>query len=219
MSKISKYQKFETVTISRKDIKNAEYNPRKIGEKEAHSLRRSLKTHGLVETLVWNKRTGNLVGGHQRISQIDYLEKGTDYDLTVSAIDVDEKQEKEINIVLNNLSIQGEFDVESMTSLLKEVNIDNTFLTDYDLSIFGIDKNIEEAAKEQNDEDLEARIAAIKEAKQASKDKNVSQGENYVIVTFDSVEAKESFMDSIGFEVDDRYIKGEVLAKLAKAKK
>ncbi len=53
---------------------------------------------------------------------------------------------------------------------------------------------------------------AKKAAKQASRDKNVSQGENYIVLTFSSIEAKESFLDQLGHEVDDRYIKGEILA-------
>jgi len=62
-AKISKYQKFEAVTIHRSEIKNADYNPRKIADHAQKGLRKSLKQNGLVETLVWNKRTGNLVGG------------------------------------------------------------------------------------------------------------------------------------------------------------
>lgn len=52
-------------------IKPAAYNPRKSlapGEPEFEKLRRSLGEFGLVEPLVWNKRTGNLVGGHQRFA-------------------------------------------------------------------------------------------------------------------------------------------------------
>lgn len=110
MSEISKYQKFEAKTINRSEIKNADYNPRRIGEAEAKLLKKSLKTHGLVDTLIFNKQTGNLVGGHQRLAQLDSLENGTDYALTVSVIDVPLKKEKEINLMLNNPNAQGEYD-------------------------------------------------------------------------------------------------------------
>src|SRR5690606_22852641 len=71
---LSKYQKFVAVTIGRQEIKNAPYNPRVITDEEKKNLRRLIKKHGIVETLVWNIRTGNLVGGHQRLNILDALE-------------------------------------------------------------------------------------------------------------------------------------------------
>jgi hypothetical protein len=213
MNKISKFQKFEAKTIDRSQIKNATYNPRKIGEDQQKALRKSLRVHGLVETLVWNKRTGNLVGGHQRLSQLDTLEKSQNYKLTVSVIDVTIKQEKEINIILNNASVQGEWDVNTLTNLFNDIDIENTGFTDYDLSIFGVDNDIDSIEDSKEVKNVKDSIEKIKEQKQKDRDKNVSKGENYIIITFGSIEAKESFLDTLGHEVDDRYIKGEILAK------
>lgn len=217
MSEISKYQKFEAKTINRSEIKNADYNPRRIGEAEAKLLKKSLKTHGLVDTLIFNKQTGNLVGGHQRLAQLDSLENGTDYALTVSVTDVPLKKEKEINLMLNNPNAQGEYDFEMVKDLILDLDLDATGFTDYDLSIMGVEKDVEEITKEEKSrEQIEADIAKVKEAKQKSKDKNVSQGENYIVVTFGSVEAKESFLETLGHEVDDRYVKGEILLQKIK---
>lgn len=214
MSKISKYQKFEAVTINRSILKNAPYNPRTIGEKEQKALRKSLKTHGLVETLIYNKRTGNLVGGHQRLSQLDILEGTHEYDLTVAQIDVTEKQEKELNIALNNPNLQGEYDFEILKTIFPTIDIENTGFNEYDFAVIGIDNDVAEIEKkEKSKEDIAQDIENVKAAKKASKDKNVSQGESYIVVTFSSIEAKESFMDFIGFEVDDRYVKGELIAE------
>jgi ParB-like chromosome segregation protein Spo0J len=47
----------------------AAYNPRKDlqpGDPEYEKLKRSIQEFGYVEPIVWNKRTGNIVGGHQR---------------------------------------------------------------------------------------------------------------------------------------------------------
>ncbi|MFY9379208.1 MAG: ParB N-terminal domain-containing protein, partial [Acutalibacteraceae bacterium] len=47
----------------------AKYNPRKDlqpGDPEYEKLKRSMQEFGYVEPIVWNKRTGNIVGGHQR---------------------------------------------------------------------------------------------------------------------------------------------------------
>lgn len=229
---ISKFQTFTPKTINRQQIQNAPYNPRKIGDKEAKALRLSIKTHGLVETLVWNIRTGNLVSGHQRLAQIDFLEKKTDYDLTVAQIDVDLKREKELNLALNNPNLQGEYDFDAVAKLMEGLDLVATGFTDQDLSIWGVDADIDnmeeneaaadaknniEAIKAKNIEEAKENkgksIEEIKAAKAASREKNVSQGEAYIIVTFSSVEAKESFMDAFGAETDDRYLKGEVLYK------
>ena len=77
MNSISKFQKFEMATINRAEIKNAAYNPRTITDEARKRLKHTLKDKqiGLVQPLIWNKRNGNLVGGHQRLSIIDDLEK------------------------------------------------------------------------------------------------------------------------------------------------
>jgi ParB-like chromosome segregation protein Spo0J len=103
----SKYQKFESELIQRSQIKSAEYNPRGISKDARKRLKNMLAKHGLVSSLTWNKRTGNLVAGHQRLSILDELEKGQDYALNVDVVDVDETEEKKLNIQLNNPSMQG----------------------------------------------------------------------------------------------------------------
>ena len=52
-------------------LKAAAYNPRKElkpGDAEYEKLKRSIKEFGYVEPVIWNKRTGNVIGGHQRLS-------------------------------------------------------------------------------------------------------------------------------------------------------
>lgn len=44
--------------------------------------------------LVWNRRTGILVSGHQRLKALDALEGTEDYELTVSVIDVDDLERR-----------------------------------------------------------------------------------------------------------------------------
>lgn len=103
----AKFQTFEMQTVNRKDIKGAPYNPRIIDSDAKKRLKEGLRKHGLVQPVVMNKRTGNLVGGHQRLTQLDSLMKGKDYDLDVAVIDVDEREEAEINVQLNNPSMGG----------------------------------------------------------------------------------------------------------------
>jgi len=52
------------------DLLLADYNPRKDlkpGDKEYEKLKRSLEQFGYVEPVIWNKTTGCIVGGHQRL--------------------------------------------------------------------------------------------------------------------------------------------------------
>ena len=57
--------------IAVEKLKAAEYNPRralKPGDAEYEKLKRSIKEFGYVEPVIWNKQTGNVVGGHQRLT-------------------------------------------------------------------------------------------------------------------------------------------------------
>ncbi|WP_169786551.1 ParB N-terminal domain-containing protein, partial [Lactobacillus pasteurii] len=62
---------FEFGTIKRSQIKFADYNPRKIDKSNQDKLINAIKDHGLIEPVVWNQRTGVLVGGHQRLTAAD----------------------------------------------------------------------------------------------------------------------------------------------------
>ena len=55
--------------ISVEKLNPAVYNPRKDlkpGDKEYEKLKRSIEEFGYVEPVIWNQKTGNVVGGHQR---------------------------------------------------------------------------------------------------------------------------------------------------------
>ena len=63
------------------ELTPAPYNPRKISNKELERLKRSLDEFGVVEPVIWNKRTGYVVGGHQRLKAMKELGiEETDYD-------------------------------------------------------------------------------------------------------------------------------------------
>ncbi|MBS0189673.1 MAG: DNA modification methylase [Planctomycetes bacterium] len=113
-------------------IKPAAYNPRKSlapGDPEFEKLRRSLGEFGLVEPLVWNKRTGNLVGGHQRFAVL--LAEGAKT-VEVSVVDLPLEKEKALNLALNK--IQGEWDQDKLAALLDELTKESS--VDVDLTGF-----------------------------------------------------------------------------------
>lgn len=95
----------------------AKYNPRKElapGMKEWDQLVKSIEEFGFVEPIVWNERTGNVVGGHQRLAVLDYLGHDT---VPCSVVDLDEYEEKLLNIALNK--IKGDWDYEKLEEVLK----------------------------------------------------------------------------------------------------
>lgn len=53
------------------DLRPAEYNPRKITPEALKMLARSLAEFGDLSGVVFNRKTGNLIGGHQRIKALD----------------------------------------------------------------------------------------------------------------------------------------------------
>lgn len=118
--KLSKFQKFRFERLARASLVNAPYNPRFLDEAKARKLRDTIERMGLVDAPVWNRRTGNLVGGHQRVAALDALEKGVDYELDVQVIDVTPKREKELNVALNNPAIQGEYDLDLLGVMLRD---------------------------------------------------------------------------------------------------
>lgn len=107
----------EVKKIPRSQIKRAEYNPRIIDEESLKKLTKDIREHGLVTPLVWNKRTGVLVSGHQRLVAMDKIHRKKDYEVPVAVIDVDEKEEKQLNVQMNNPSLQGSWDLGALASL------------------------------------------------------------------------------------------------------
>ncbi len=114
------------------DLKAAEYNPRKDlkpGDAEYEKLKRSIQTFGYVEPVIWNKRTGKVVGGHQRLKVMKDLGY-TEVDCVV--VDLDEQKEKALNIALNKIS--GEWDNTLLANLLQDLD-----RSGYDVTLTGFD--------------------------------------------------------------------------------
>ena len=165
----SKYQSYETQVISRDQIKNADYNPRIMDESAKKRLRANLAKHGLVSALTWNKRTGNLVGGHQRLEQLDALEKSKDYELTVCVVDVDPREEAALNVQLNNPSMQGEWDLDKLANMAEEFDLDlstDMGFTESDIDfMFEGDDRFSQLFQTKEAADIGAQIEDIKAAK------------------------------------------------------
>lgn len=98
-------------------VKPFEENPRTIGERQRKGLTSSLSKFGYVDLIVWNKRTGNIVGGHQRHSIL--LDQGVE-EADMIVVDLPEEEELAANLTLNNPEIEGEWD-DPITELLEHM--------------------------------------------------------------------------------------------------
>jgi hypothetical protein len=98
----------------------AAYNPRKNlkpGDKEYEKLKRSVEEFGYIEPIIWNKSTGNVVGGHQRLKIL--LDLGhTEIDCVV--VELDLQREKALNLALNK--IQGDWDETKLAELMADLD-------------------------------------------------------------------------------------------------
>ena len=107
-----------------REMDRATYNPRvdlMPGDTEYENLRRSIKTYGLIIPVIWNERTNRVVGGHQRLT---VLENEGETEADVSVVDLDETQEKQLNVALNK--VEGGWDEEKLGELLAELGEDAT---------------------------------------------------------------------------------------------
>lgn len=242
MSKeLNKYFKSEPIEIARSSIRFANYNPRKITDSALRRLKKNIKRVGMLGGIVWNERTSNLVSGHQRVTILDQLNgydgtEETDYILRVDKVNLSEKEEKEQNIFMNNQSVQGEFDMDALRNLLPDIDYKDAGLTEQDLSIIGIDIDMpvleeiraeiedmsgfynENKDKEKRIAELskEAKIAHNKEVKQQVKEAAQKQAQDmdaYVMLSFDTFEAKAAFCKRFGYDPYMKFIKGEVFSE------
>lgn len=113
-------------------LRAAEYNPRKEllpGDAEYEKLKRSITEFGYVEPVIWNKRSGNVVGGHQRLTVMKNL-GFTEVDCVI--VDLDDMREKALNVALN--IIQGEWDKDKLSALLTEFDG-----SEFDVTLTGFD--------------------------------------------------------------------------------
>jgi DNA modification methylase len=151
------------VIIEKKHIDEllpADYNPRKdLGSDDAEykKLTRSIKQFGYVEPVIWNKTTGCIIGGHQRVKILKDLGL-TELDCVIVELPLD--KEKALNIALNK--INGEWDKDKLALLISDLQAE-----DFDVSLTGfepaeIDDLFKESLKDgiHDDEfDIEEELA------------------------------------------------------------
>lgn len=217
-------QHFKFGTVKRSQIKFADYNPRIIDESNQKKLIKAIKENGLIEPLVWNKRTGVLVGGHQRLTAADKIYRKKDYEVPVAIIDVDEKTEKKLNVQLNNPSMQGDWDLDELAKLSDDVSFEDMgfdkadidFMFDGELDFDGKEKEELQPSKKETPyddevEDEKDKMAGLaefnkKKADFRHKDQDDTIINFYTKVVFPSNEAKEEFYKKANIPANEEFI-------------
>lgn len=215
-----------TARVHRSKLTPAPYNPRTIDHYAASKLGDSIRrTGGLVDDPIWNRRSGFLVAGHQRLSQEDKRRGTLDYELSVKVVDWDDKMEREVNVALNNQDMSGRYDVEALLSLVREsdLSIENMGFDAVSLEGLCLDAGvsfdfappeeiveaaadvqdaIEEADEARREEKEAAKIASIKqdrakfEANQAFK----QQTDVALTLVFPSTGLRDAFCKAVGLQ-------------------
>lgn len=146
-------------TLSLGDLNPADYNPRKDlqpGDSEYEKLKRSLAEFGYVEPVIWNKTTGHIVGGHQRLKVLADLGFES---VDCVVVELDETREKTLNIALNKIS--GDWDESKLALLIADLDA-----SDFDAELTGFDEaeiqamigSLDEAEAHDDGFDLDAAL-------------------------------------------------------------
>lgn len=123
--------RIETLPLA--ELKPAPYNPRKKlrpGMPAYERLKRSLAEFDLVQPIVWNRTTGHVVGGHQRLQ---ILKDRGDTTVACVVIEVSLEREQALNIALNNAQVGGDWDQTLLGDLLSELQR----IPDFDATLTG----------------------------------------------------------------------------------
>jgi hypothetical protein len=130
------------------DLNPASYNPRKIKAKAAAGLGKSIESFGDISGVTWNRRTGCLVTGHQRVAEL--RKRGAKINngaielngksFAIRVVDWSLEQEKTANVAANNPHIAGEF-TDGLGDVLSEIrlSIGDEEFAELQLDSFGIE--------------------------------------------------------------------------------
>ncbi len=126
--------KIEKVKIA--ELNPAEYNPRRMTNKQYEDLKNSLEKFGLVDPIIINA-DNTVVGGHQRLRIMREL--GAEL-VPVVRVNLSKEDEKELNIRLNKNT--GEFDLDVLANNFEIDELKDWGFKDVELG-FNIDKIVE----------------------------------------------------------------------------
>lgn len=169
----------------------ADYNPRVAltpDMPEFERLKNSIETFGNVEPIVWNERTGHIVGGHQRLAVMQHLGYTS---AEVSMVDLDEREEKLLNVALNK--IKGQWDYSRLEEIFQEHELEEAKVTGFTgqeiALILAKNDDVEDPAAWQGDEEDEE-----------DEDPDFLGASWVVTLTFHSSRDAQRWIDRMGYD-------------------
>lgn len=97
---------------------------------EYQKIARSIEKYGCVEPIIWNEKTGNVIGGHQRLK---VLAATGAVEVDVSVVRLSLEDEKALNLALNKIS--GQWDNEKLSAVLQDLS------AGFDVEVTGFDQH------------------------------------------------------------------------------
>jgi len=209
-------ENYEVIEINRAELKGCPYNPRIITDAEKRKLKAGLQRHGLVAPITWNRRSGFIVGGHQRLASLDSLAGTGNYSLHVAAIDVDEGREKELVVLLNNAEAQGGWDLLGLKTLFGDKSLDLAGMgfDGADLfRLFGEDPTKQDEPDQLDELAAKVRGIAAKYDEIRTKNREKNREDFYLVVVFRNAIDLDDFTAAAGLPMN-RYQSGAEIRRL-----
>jgi ParB-like chromosome segregation protein Spo0J len=123
----------ELISLPITQLRPAAYNPRvtlRPGDAAWQKLSRSLAEFGLVQPLVWNRRTGNLVAGHQRL---EILKRQGKTQVECIVVDLPLEREQALNVALNNRALMSDWHADKLADVIADLKA----IPDFDATLTG----------------------------------------------------------------------------------
>lgn len=152
---------FEGITFEKVAFDKIQPNPKnprvelRPGMPLYDKLKQSILGNSYLDPIVWNKRSGYIVAGHQRYAVLrDIAEESNQEIKEIPVIVVDLPEDKERTFLLASNKVQGLWDAEKLEALFKEMeesDYEYTGFDDFEISsLLGDDEE-----PEFDDDDIE----------------------------------------------------------------
>lgn len=202
-------------------LKLATYNPREISADALTALGASIDEFGSVQPIVWNCKTGNVVGGHQRLKVL--IARG-EKSVECSVVSLSLEKEKALNIALNSPQLQGHF-TAGLDQLIADLRVE---LPDLSASLHmdalaSISDPITTAPFEHLDqvegkddppESVAQNLADLQAIQKQRREGNAEVAndrdtERYVVLVCRDRRHREEILCGLGLPIDERYVPAE----------
>jgi len=157
----------------------------------------------MVEPIVVNLRTGNIVGGHSRFYVLQDLGRET---AEVSIVDLDEHREKLLNVALNRIT--GAWNYNKLEELLSEFDMSEILFTGF---------NEGEINTLFDNEDIPELDTDTSQTTQVPPDGSEEAGERFTLyLSFTTRSEAENWLRDNGYSDDVAFIKSRNITVIAR---